>query len=66
MAQKKQQPFAKKEKPNKDLDLNVPIVTSVEELVGKRFNILLLIIMVKKLFFLVLWFVRKQILILSL
>ena len=33
---KKQQPFAKKKKPNEDAELNVPIVTSVEELVGKK------------------------------
>ena len=32
----KQQPFAKRKKPNEDLELNVPIVTSVEELVGKK------------------------------
>ena len=32
----KQQPFAKTKKPNEDLELNVPIVTSVEELVGKK------------------------------
>ena len=36
IAQKKQQPFAKKKKSNEDLELNVPIVTSVEELVGKK------------------------------
>ena len=35
-SKKKQQPFAKKKKPNEDLELNVPIVTSVEELVGKK------------------------------
>ena len=28
----KQQPFAKTKKPNEDLELNVPIVTSVEDL----------------------------------
>ena len=33
---KKQQPFAKKKKPNEDSELNVLIVTSVEELVGKK------------------------------
>ena len=33
---KKQQPFAKKKKPNEDFELNAPIVTSVEELVGKK------------------------------
>ena len=32
----KQQPFAKTKKPNEDLELNVPIVTSVEELVRKK------------------------------
>ena len=36
ITQKKQQPFAKKKKPNEDLELNAPIVTSVEELVGKE------------------------------
>ena len=36
MLKKKQQPFAKKKKRNEDLELNVPIVTSVEELVGKK------------------------------
>ena len=35
-SKKKQKPFAKKRKPNEDLELNVPIVTSVEELVGKK------------------------------
>ena len=34
-AKKKQQPFAKKKIPNEDSELNVPIVISVEELVGK-------------------------------
>ena len=33
---KKKQPFAKKKNCNEDLELNVPIVTSVEELVGKK------------------------------
>ena len=36
LLKKQQQPFAKKKKPNEDLELNVPIVTSVEELVGKK------------------------------
>ena len=36
LLKKKQKPFAKKRKPNEDLELNVPIVTSVEELVGKK------------------------------
>ena len=36
LLKKKQQSFAKKKKPNEDLELNVPIVTSVEELVGKK------------------------------
>ena len=36
IAPKKQKPFEKKKKPNEDLELNVPIVTSVEELVGKK------------------------------
>ena len=36
LLKKKQQLFAKKKKPNKDSELNVPIVTSVEELVGKK------------------------------
>ena len=36
LLQKKQKPFEKKKKPNEDLELNVPIVTSVEELVGKK------------------------------
>ena len=33
---KKKQPFAKKKNSNEDLELNVPIVTSVEELVRKK------------------------------
>ena len=36
MLKKKQQPSAKKKKPNKDSELNVFIVTSVERLVGKK------------------------------
>ena len=36
MLKKKQQPFAKKKKPNKDSELNVFIVTSVERLVEKK------------------------------
>ena len=36
LKKKKQQPFAKKKNCNEDLELNVPIVTSVEELVGKK------------------------------
>ena len=36
MLKKQQQPFAKKKKPNEDLELNVPNVTSVEELVEKK------------------------------
>ena len=35
-SKKKQKPFAKKRKPNEDLELNVPIVTSVEEFVRKK------------------------------
>ena len=31
LVKRKQQPFAKKKKPNKDSELNVPIVTSVKE-----------------------------------
>ena len=62
-AKKKQQPFAKKKIPNEDSELNVPIVISVEELVGKTVHHLTFITMVKKKFFLVLWFVRTQILI---
>ena len=33
---KQQQPFAKKKKPNGNLELNVPIITLVEELIGKK------------------------------
>ena len=36
LLKKKQQTFAKKKKPHEDSELNVPIVTSVEELVGKK------------------------------
>ena len=36
LLEKKQQPFANKKKPNEDFELNVTIVTSVEELVGKK------------------------------
>ena len=36
IVQKKKQPFAKKKNSNEDLELNVPIVTSVEELVRKK------------------------------
>ena len=36
LLKKQQQPFAKKKKPNEDLELNVPNVTSVEELVEKK------------------------------
>ena len=50
LLKKKQQPFAKKRKPNEDLELNGPIVTSVEELVGKKVQHLILITMVKKIF----------------
>ena len=50
LLKKKQQPFAKKRKPNEDLELNGPNVTSVEELVGKKVQHLILITMVKKIF----------------
>ena len=36
LLKKKQKPFAKKRKPNEDLELNVPIVTSIEGFVRKK------------------------------
>ena len=57
---KKKQPFSKKKKPNEDSELNAPIVTSMEELVGKKVRHLTFDYNgEKKFFFLVSWFVRN-------
>ena len=60
LLKKKQQPFSKKKKPNEDSELNAPIVTSMEELVGKKVQHLTFDYNgEKKFFFLVSWFVRN-------
>ena len=60
---KKSTVFLKKKKPNEDLELNVPIVTSVDELVGKKVKHLTFDYNGEENLFLLLRFFRDQILI---
>ena len=63
ITQKEEQPFAKKKKPNEDSELNVPIVTSGDKLLGKKAQNITYDYNGEKKLFLVLWFVENKILI---